>query len=101
MGEAKRRKRAGTYPEYRNRLRGFFLDMPESEIGRARMRTKWAGRNDVPGGKPEDTPVLPGCMVVHMIGDNIPTLNGALPVEDLDKAIAMHQATGLPARAGP
>lgn len=104
MGEAKRRKRGGTYPtgeavadypEYRNRLRGLFPDMPESEIGRAWMRIKWAGRNDVPGGKPEDIPVLPGSVVVHLIGDNIAALNGAVRVEHLDKVIAMHQATGL------
>jgi hypothetical protein len=97
MGEARRRKLAGTYPkstsgesvtdfaEFSQRLRRLLPKISDTDIGLAWMRAEGAGVT-VPSGEPEAYPVREGHVVLHIIlGSAI--LSGALPVADLDAAI--------------
>ena len=102
MGEEKRRRQSGEYPteggdpgygRFHAKLRRLFPKLEEREIGLSWMRA--ADPNPgVPSGLPEDVPVMPGHVVMHLLYDD-GSLNGALPVEQIDEAIEAWRSTGL------
>jgi hypothetical protein len=68
--------------------------MSEREIGLAWMRAQ-VPDPQVPKGLPESFPLSPGCIVVHLLVGGSALLSGALPVEQIDAAIADWRTTGL------
>jgi hypothetical protein len=106
MGEAKRRKLAGTYPiqnpstptdtldggftGFNSHLRRLLPTISDRDIGLAWMRAEGTGAGaarSIPHGRPEAYPVQQDHVVMHVIFGSA-TLNGAFPVAALDELIA-------------
>jgi hypothetical protein len=101
MGEERRRRQAGDYPtegadpgyaRFSATLRKLKPKIEEREIGLAWMRAE-SPEHDIPIGRPEAFPVTQDHVVMHVMYAG-GSLNGALPVADIDKTVGLWRESG-------